>query len=86
MCASFFFFMELTLRCYFVPRETARTWSLLDSRRKALQGSQRENYQAGICEKKVIWLNSRMYYKLCAYLVSIGSFIELIGAMLIYNY
>lgn len=77
--------MELTLRCYFVPRETARTWSLLDSRRKGLQGSWRENYQTGIYEKKVIWLNSGLYYKLCAYLVSIGSFIELIRAVLIYN-
>lgn len=49
MCASFSFFffpffMELTVRCYFVPRETARTWSLLDSRRKDLQGSQWENW------------------------------------------
>lgn len=69
-----------------MPREAARTWSLLDSRRRGLQGSQRENYQSGIYEKKVIWLNSRMDYKLCAYLVSIGSFIELIGAVLIYNY
>lgn len=31
-------------------------------------------------------MGSRMYYKLDANLVSIDSFIELIGAMLIYNY
>ena len=59
---------------------------MLDSRRKGLQGSWRENCQPGIYEKEEIWLDSRMYYKLDAYLVSIDSFIELIGAMLIYNY
>lgn len=58
--------MGLTLRCYFMPSKIARTWSLLDSRKKGLQEYWRENFQPGIYEKEAIWLDSRMYYKIDA--------------------